>query len=70
MWKTIFRLPKDLIDEVELICRDIRDKDKSFKFRLVGNILMIFSETEKKAYARGYWFKQKVDDRLSFKVTR
>ena len=70
MWKTIFKIPKDLRSEIEVVCRDIKQKDNSFNFKISDKKLIIFSDSEKQAYARGYWFKQKVDKRLLFKVEK
>ena len=60
-----------MVGEIPLICNDIKERDKSFEYDILDdNILIVYSKTEKQAYARGYWFKNKIDRRLVFKVRK
>ena len=70
-FKTIIKLLADEVDKVNKICQDIKSKDPSFDFEIKNNVLTLFSKTEKEAFSRGCWFREKALGRnIYFKIAR
>jgi len=59
MFKTIITFPDEIKERIEKICKDIASKDKSFIYSFNNNNIVIETETEKRGWAIGFWFKQK-----------
>ena len=64
-------LKNEEIEKINKICQDIKSKDPSFDFEIKNNVLTLFSKTEKEAFSRGCWFREKALDRnIYFKIAR
>lgn len=63
--RLIFR--EELKEKILKVCKDISERDPTFKFESNGDII-IYSDNEKKAFARGMWMKQKIHSSIKFEV--
>lgn len=58
MWQTSFFIKKMDTDQIEnmlKVCRDINKRDPSFRFKIVGENLNIYSKEKDQAFRRGSW---------------
>jgi len=77
---TIFRVPdsEKIKNKMLQILREISKKDETFVWGISpnGKYISIMSENEKKAWARGYWIKNKMNlpkkylEKFVFKVIK
>lgn len=61
-FQTIIEFPQELKEKLEKICSDIKKtaekKGETFPYTISGNKIIIKSDNKKRAWARGFWFKQ------------
>ncbi|RLE65064.1 MAG: hypothetical protein DRJ47_06110 [Thermoprotei archaeon] len=72
--RTIFYLTKFQYADIKDALDDICDKDDTFRYDIkhMGSKvkLIVYSETEKQAYARGFWIRDKLGIDVGFAVRR
>lgn len=68
MWVTSLRVPKKDFERVLKICEDIARRDRSFRYKVVGKRIRIYSDDKDIAYGRGSWFVYKVNNRIRYTV--
>ena len=56
--RVIIEFPEEIRERIEKICSDISKRDNSFKYK-INKKLLVETENEKRAWAIGFWFKQK-----------
>lgn len=71
MFKTVLTFRPMLFKTIEKVCQDIAAKDKTFGWIKKGKgRIFIYSENEKQAWARGYWFKYRVHKSIHFEIRK
>lgn len=68
MWKTIARVPWDIVEKVKVIAENISQRDETFTYKMEKNYLTVFSSDKNQAHRRAMWFIHNVDSRLAYEA--
>ena len=62
LYNTVIEYPKEIEDKLKQICLDIKatseKKGEEFNYKFENGKLIIGSQSGKKSWGRGFWFKQ------------
>lgn len=72
-WETRIKFIYKDYDSIMQVARDISNRDPTFRWRIrlidrFWRYLIVISNSEKQAHARGAWFKNKVNSKLCWRV--
>ena len=69
-WKSMIKIPEEIVETVFRVCTEIETKDETFKFKIIPSykpdvkrqrckLLVIYSPTRDQAYRRAGWIVSK-----------